>query len=442
MNRTLSIDFLNLLQDPIDYNAKIIVGKEQNIKEFNLHSAILASRSNYFKNALSLRWAKKENGIIIFKKPNISPLVFQVLIKYIYSGIISIENNEIGLIIDVIIAADELELLELYQQLEEVLLGNILEWKTKDIIKILRCDNFVNLYKAAINLVCNNPGVIFESDDFLKMEETYLIQLLKCDYLKLEEIKIWEYLIKWGIKNTNSILNNDIKTWKPLNFIDLKKTLQNCIPHIRFFQMSPDEYTKIRTDFKNILPDDLDDEVTQYFSNSASRLSFNALPPRYIFDSKIINATDVALIASWIDKKNGTPHHFNDLPFKFNLIYRASRDGFGTDKFHKHCDNKGPTILLIKVRHPREIIGGYNPLEWCRTKMVEDERSHNHKNYQCETSNSFLFSLTSRFNPILSRVNFEKEAIIWSKNEGPYFGLQDLYIKSSGSFINNIVGYP
>ncbi|CAG8588891.1 11873_t:CDS:2 [Rhizophagus irregularis] len=71
--------------------------------------------------------------------------------------------------------------------------------------------------------------------------------------------------------------------------------------------------------------------------------------------------------------------------------------------------------------------------------MVEDERSHNHKNYQCETSNSFLFSLTSRFNPILSRVNFEKEAIIWSKNEGPYFGLQDLYIKSSGSFINNIV---
>ncbi|PKK56721.1 hypothetical protein RhiirC2_799416 [Rhizophagus irregularis] len=100
----------------------------------------------------------------------------------------------------VIISADELELLELYQQLEEVLLWNILEWKTKDIVKFLQCDKFVNLYKVSIDLLCNNPKVIFESDDFLKMEETKLVQFLRCDYLKLEEIKIWEYLIKWESK--------------------------------------------------------------------------------------------------------------------------------------------------------------------------------------------------------------------------------------------------
>ena len=74
------MDLSSLLQDPIDYNIKIIAGEGQNIKEFKLHSPILASRSNYFKNALSARWVKKENGIIIFKKPNISPLVFEVLL--------------------------------------------------------------------------------------------------------------------------------------------------------------------------------------------------------------------------------------------------------------------------------------------------------------------------------------------------------------------------
>jgi hypothetical protein len=327
------------------------------------------------------------------------------------------------------------------------LLKNISEWKSKDIVKILQWDNIANLYKVALNFTCNNPEIIFESEEFLKMEETCLIQLLKCDYLKLEEIKIWEYLLKWGIKNTNSILNNDIKTWEPSNFIDLNKTLQNCIRHIRFFQMSPDDYMKIRSSFKDILPDDLDEEVLQYFSSSTSKLFVNVSPPRYIFDSKIINAADIALIASWINKKQGTSYHFKDLPYKFNLIYRASRDGFGIDKFHKNCDNKGPTIIVIKVRHPREIIGGYNPLEWCHNKMVEDERSslssrnrEFSKNYQFKTSNSFIFSLTSRFNPILSRVAFEKEAITWSQNRGPCFGLQDLYIKSSGSFINSIVG--
>jgi hypothetical protein len=81
MDNSLSLDFSNLLESGEDYNVKIIVGKEQNVKEFRAHSVILSSRSIYFKNALSSRWAKKEDGIIIFNKPNISPLVFEVLLK-------------------------------------------------------------------------------------------------------------------------------------------------------------------------------------------------------------------------------------------------------------------------------------------------------------------------------------------------------------------------
>src|ERR1700733_10636403 len=107
--------------------------------------------------------------------------------RYIYAGIISVENNDISFIIDVVIAADELELLEMFQRLEEVLLENKSSWQTKDIIKILQHDNFTNLYIAALGLVCKNPKNIFESEYFLKMEETNLIQLLKSDYLELEE---------------------------------------------------------------------------------------------------------------------------------------------------------------------------------------------------------------------------------------------------------------
>lgn len=81
MDNSLVLDFSNLLESGEDYNVKIIVGKEPNVKKFRAHSVILSSRSNYFKNALSSRWAKKENGIITFNKPNISPLVFEVLLK-------------------------------------------------------------------------------------------------------------------------------------------------------------------------------------------------------------------------------------------------------------------------------------------------------------------------------------------------------------------------
>ncbi|CAB4495366.1 unnamed protein product [Rhizophagus irregularis] len=64
-----------------------------------------------------------------------------VLIKHIYKGILSVENNGINLM-DVIIAADELKLLEVYQQLENRFLDNKLNWKPKEIITALQHDPF------------------------------------------------------------------------------------------------------------------------------------------------------------------------------------------------------------------------------------------------------------------------------------------------------------
>ena len=144
------------------------------------------------------------------------------------------------------------------------------------------------------------------------------------------------------------------------------------------------------------------------------------------------------------DKIQGKPYCFKDIPFKIELIYRASRDGFSVNNFHNKCDNKGPTIVVIKVRNSKDIIGGYNPLDWRSVKIVEDillsnndEIYHDHR---CKTSNSFIFSLKNRAIPILSRVSSKKEAIIWSGNKGPCFGLQDLWIQDESRSFNNIVG--
>ena len=79
--KNLSNDFSNLLKSNDDYNVKIIVGKEPNVREFKAHSVVLSSRTIYFKRALSPQWATIKDGIIIFNKPNISPPVFEVLIE-------------------------------------------------------------------------------------------------------------------------------------------------------------------------------------------------------------------------------------------------------------------------------------------------------------------------------------------------------------------------
>ena len=48
---------------------------------------------------------------------------------------------------------------------------------------------------------------------------------------------------------------------------------------------------------------------------------------------------------------------------KVELIYRGTRDGSQSEKFHELCDNKGPTIVLYK-NEKGNIFGGYASISW------------------------------------------------------------------------------
>ena len=63
------------------------------------------------------------------------------------------------------------------------------------------------------------------------------------------------------------------------------------------------------------------------------------------------------------------------------LIYRISKDGASSESFHKNCDNKGPTLIIIKTADGH-VFGGFNPLSWINENMYN------------ETEEAFLFSVT------------------------------------------------
>ena len=77
----LSKDLSLLLNDADDFNVIIKVGENNNAKEFRAHSVILRARSPYFKIAFSANWVTRENDIITLDKPNISPTVFDMILK-------------------------------------------------------------------------------------------------------------------------------------------------------------------------------------------------------------------------------------------------------------------------------------------------------------------------------------------------------------------------
>ena len=75
-----------------------------------------------------------------------------------------------------------------------------------------------------------------------------------------------------------------------------------------------------------------------------------------------------------------------DLSQKWKLLYRASRDGFGTNHFNSKCDNHANTLCIFKAKGTEFIFGAFTTATWnCSGQYQSDP-------------NAFLFSLTNKDN--------------------------------------------
>lgn len=440
----LSNDLFELLDKAEDYNVIIQAGDPINPKEFKAHSVLLRARSGYFRSALSNDWPRKSGDLIVFRKPNIPSGIFEIILKYIYSGIIELDQLDGADLLRLMLASDELQLPILISHAQDHLIKAQPEWINQTLVPILHivCHHgtFGKLRDYTLKTVCASPQILFESKDFLNLEESVLLYLLKRDDLIWNEINIWDHVIKWGIANTTqSKLNDNISNWSDKDFEDLEFTLHRCIPLIRFALISSgDFFHKIRKPFRKLLPPLIEEQILQFYLDPESRLH-NIFLPRNIssdpIDSVLIDGRHTTLISNWIDKKDKKLNLKRKNPYKFNLLIRASRDGFGVDVFHNQCDSIARTLVLAKVKGSNQIVGGYNPVKWNLSENSHGTSMGIHKSFKKfgSTMDSFLFSFNDTHNPtmaILSRISesLEDEAIYFSHNYGPCFGQNDLHM--------------
>ncbi|RHZ76574.1 hypothetical protein Glove_196g25 [Diversispora epigaea] len=444
----LSQNFIELLNDKDDYNVIIIVKNE---KSFIAHSDVLKCRSPYFRKELK-NIIPNENNIKTITKPNISDEVFDIILKYIYGGIVDLENVETKFIFDLMITANEFEIEELTKKLENLLIEIKSSWLKSHFSLVYRSifngNNFKDLEKFCNDIVAKYPYLIFDAEDFTSLQETALVSLLKRNDLQLEEVIIWEYIIKWGIAQ-NSTLPVDLKEWNKENFTTLKTTLQQCLPLIRYFHISGTDFLKKIKPYKKILDKQLWEDLTQYFIDSDQPVESTILPPRTISIqelpirtteptnpfSTIITYEHVAEISSWIDHKSNT-YSLTNTPYEFQVIFRGSINGFEPRKFWDTCHNHASTVVIMKVKETDEILGGYNPLIW---------DANGNGNWGM-TNESFIFSLKNGNiqNSIHSRVK-TPDCAIWNASKfqqatfGPYFGNDLRMFSSNFSFDNSCI---
>ena len=80
------------------------------------------------------------------------------------------------------------------------------------------------------------------------------------------------------------------------------------------------------------------------------------------FDSTILSVEHWKVLTSWMKEELEQPAPM------FVLLFRASRDGWASYDFHRHCDNMGPTITVLKSGN--YIFGGYTDQSWdCKSVL-------------------------------------------------------------------------
>ncbi|GBC04322.1 hypothetical protein RclHR1_05610009 [Rhizophagus clarus] len=438
----LSKDFSSLLNDADDYNVVIQVGENQNVKEFRAHSVILRARSPYFKSCVS---TINENNMVTFNKPNVTPVVFDMILKFIYTGELNLTNRSGEDIFGLLVASDQLLIEELLRYVQDYLLEKQINWVQNNIILILntvfKFTSCEKLRDYCLNSIYKDLQSFITSDSSLLLDKDIFLDLIKRDVFQTEEIVIWNTLIKWGVKQIPELVNKDnLEKWSYKNYDDLKNILSDFIPLINFLEITSEDFHRNIQPYKAIIPNNIyEDIMTYYLVDQPKLYSFIQI------DSKIIKPKLANLISNWIDKKNPLlvrTEKKNPL-YKFDLIYRSNCDGFGLDinSFKNKCKGQMAILVLIKVQNSDKIFGGYTSIGF---NSIENNFSIDILGFKWyNSSDNFIFSFENNEdmkNMKISRVVNNSKAILEYINTGFNFGWDSLYMEGQNLYIYNRYG--
>ena len=148
-------------------------------------------------------------------------------------------------IVKILVAANELSLQELMSYLQSFLIENKSNWMEQNFNLIYQTsfenDSFLDLQKFCIELISKEPEKFFKSIDFISISEKSLISIIQYENFQMSDIQVWDHVLKWGIAQ-NPELPSDPSNYSKDDFNTLKNTLHQCIPFVKFFNLTHKEF--------------------------------------------------------------------------------------------------------------------------------------------------------------------------------------------------------
>src|ERR1051325_4731614 len=223
-------------------------------------------------------------------------------IRFIYCGNIELKNLQGSDVLKLLIALDELNIQQLISHIQEYLIEHQTEFLHQNPIGILEMvyqhETFTDLWSFCLEKICEEPKILFNSDKFVNLKAPLLELLLKRDDLYMDEIEIWESLLKWCFVQQN--VNNDPAKWSKEDITKVERSLHRFISLIRFYNIEPTDFFYKVYCYKDILPQDLIHDLLEFHIVPNMKLKTNVAPPRKLnfkLDSTLIKPEHISIFS-------------------------------------------------------------------------------------------------------------------------------------------------
>ncbi|XP_067582073.1 actin-binding protein IPP isoform X5 [Pseudorca crassidens] len=191
-------------------DVQLQVGKET----FKVHRLVLAASSPYF--AALFAGGMKESSKDVVQILGIEAGIFQILLDFIYTGIVNIGVNNVQ---ELIVAADMLQLTEVVNLCCEFLKGQIDPLNCIGIFQFSEQIACHDLLEFTENYIHVHFLEVHSGEEFLALTKDQLIRILRSEELSIEdEYQVFLAAMQWILKDLGKRRKHVVEVLDPIRF--------------------------------------------------------------------------------------------------------------------------------------------------------------------------------------------------------------------------------
>ncbi|CAG8517999.1 12675_t:CDS:2 [Dentiscutata heterogama] len=273
-----------------------------------------SSQNPYIRNGLleiKEIWRRNINGKIIASMYHIDGNIFELLLKYIYCGELNFDKKDFKQLNELYVAADMLLIDSLITILRNHIKRIMSELIEKDIIEAAKLVDITRdgvLIDGFVDMVINNPRKLFMGE--------------------IQEVMMW------------------------LNFNGLER-YEHLLDVIRFDQIDDKVVSK------QMMDDDIEICVASLYKKEKKKRNLIRYG-NFEIGSDVVRSEELRKIIRHINQVHEVT--LEEYRYSFELLYTTKTQGKNNETFHKLCDNRGPTLVVINTLDG--YIGGYTSISW------------------------------------------------------------------------------